>query len=125
MPWCCAGGHGRGFPDGVLMPLIAGGPLVTWWRKWLPARAWVVAVVLQAILLASGLLALETGEDDEDRVEALVSGFYIDAHKEAAERFVWEAGAVLAVMLSSAFMARKRAGLPLAAGGTCERQGSG
>ena len=41
---------------GVLMPLVAGGLLVAWWRKWLPGRAWVVAIALQAALLSRELV---------------------------------------------------------------------
>ncbi len=46
----------------VLMPLIAGGLLLAWWRSWLPHRGWFVAIGLQAILLGSGIVALRTGE---------------------------------------------------------------
>ncbi|HSQ67896.1 MAG TPA: hypothetical protein VLM85_32020, partial [Polyangiaceae bacterium] len=73
----------------VLMPLVAGGLLLAWWRKWLPGRGWTVAVGLQAILLGSGILALRTGEAQEDRVEPIVGEKAIDAHEEAAEAFVW------------------------------------
>jgi hypothetical protein len=58
---------------GVLMPLIAGGLALAWWRSWLPWRAWFVAVGLQVALLVSGVVALRTGEAEEDRVERIVS----------------------------------------------------
>jgi hypothetical protein len=45
----------------VLMPLIAAGLLLAWWRNWLPGRGWFLAIVLQAILLGSGVLALRSG----------------------------------------------------------------
>ena len=35
---------------GVLMPIIAGGLLLAWWRNWLPRRSWFLAIGLQAIL---------------------------------------------------------------------------
>lgn len=57
---------------GVLMPLFAGGMLLAWWRKWLPTRSWFLVVALQAILLGSGVLALQTGEAEEERVERVV-----------------------------------------------------
>lgn len=84
---------------GVLMPLVAGGLLLAWWRKWLPARSWVMAVALQAVLVGSGVLALRSGEVDEERVEHVVSERLIEAHEEAAEVFVGASAAVLAVML--------------------------
>jgi hypothetical protein len=100
---------------GVLMPLIAGGLALAWWRGWLPWRAWLVAVGLQAVLLASGVVALRTGEAEEDRVERIVSESLIEAHEEAAEVFVWGSGAVLAMMLAAAAFNQKRSGLPTAA----------
>jgi uncharacterized membrane protein len=83
---------------GVLMPLVAAGLLVAWWRGWLPRRAFAIAVALQAILFASGLVAMRSGESEEDRVEKAVPEAAIEAHEEAAEVFVWAGGGVLAVM---------------------------
>jgi hypothetical protein len=99
----------------VLMPLIAGGLVLAWWRGWLPWRGWLVAVGLQAVLLVSGLVALRTGEAEEERVERIVSESLIEAHEEAAEVFVWGSGAVLALMLAAAAFGQKRSGLPIAA----------
>lgn len=99
---------------GVLMPLLAGGLALAWWRGWLPWRAWLVAVAFQAVLLVSGVVALRTGEAEEDRVERIVSERLIEAHEEAAEVFVWGSGAVLAMMLAAAGLHQKRAGLPIA-----------
>lgn len=103
---------------GVLMPLVAAGLFVAWWRAWLPARAWVVAVVLQGVLVASGIVSLRTGEAAEERVEDVVAEQYIEQHEEAAQAFV-AAGAVAFVImgLGLAFASRS-AGLPLAAAGT-------
>lgn len=77
---------------GVLMPLIAGGLVFAWWRNWLPWRAWLVAVGLQIVLVASGVVALRSGEVEEERVERVVSESLIEAHEEAAEVFVWGSG---------------------------------
>ena len=103
---------------GVLMPLIAGGLLLAWWRKWLPRRGWFIAVALQAILLGSGVLALRTGEAEEHRVESVVAERFIEEHEEAAELFVWASGIVLAVMLLAAALGARRSGLPTAAAAT-------
>lgn len=100
---------------GVLMPLIAGGLALAWWRRWLPERSWVVAVALQAVLLVSGVMALRSGEAEEERVERIVSESLIEAHEEAAKVFVLSSGAVLAMMLAAAVFSQKRIGLPLAA----------
>lgn len=103
---------------GVLMPLVAGGLLLAWWRNWLPRRAWLVAIGLQTILLGSGVVALRTGEADEERVERVVAERFIEAHEEAAEVFVWASGGVLAVMLVAGALGSRRAGLPTAAAAT-------
>lgn len=102
----------------VLMPLIAAGVCVAWWRKWLPARSWWIVVGLQAVLLGSGLLALQSGEAEEDRVERIVPESAIEAHEEAAEVFVVASGVVLAGMLVVAAFASRRFALPLAAAAT-------
>lgn len=98
----------------VLMPLIAGGVLLAWWREWLPGRSWVLVVMLQAVLVGSGGLALQSGESDEDRVEDIVAESYIEAHEDAAKAFVIASGAVLAVMLVAMAAIRTSAGLPAA-----------
>jgi uncharacterized membrane protein len=103
---------------GVLMPLLAGGVLLAWWRQWLPARSWVLVAALQGILLASGIVALQTGESEEDRVERVVPEQAIEEHEEAAELFVWASGGVFAVMLLAGALGSRRSGLPTAAAAT-------
>lgn len=102
----------------VLMPLIAGGLLLAWWRNWLPRQGWFLAIALQAILISSGVLALRSGEAEEDRVERVVAERFIDEHEEAAKAFVWASGGVLAVMLLAAALGARRSGLPIAAAAT-------
>jgi uncharacterized membrane protein len=81
----------------VLMPPLA---LLAWLalrRDWLPHRAWLAVVLLQAALAGGGWLALETGEEEEERVERVVAERFIEEHEERAERFALAAGVVLAV----------------------------
>ncbi|UCF47484.1 MAG: hypothetical protein JSU89_09935 [Myxococcales bacterium] len=82
-----------------LMPLIAGGVLFAWWRGWFQRRVWVVVLVLQAALVGSGAVAMNTGEREEERVEEIVAEEHIEAHEEAAEAFVWASAAVLLLMM--------------------------
>ncbi len=103
---------------GVLMPFVAGGLLFAWWRKWLPARAWFLAIALQAILLGSGVLALRSGQAEEDRVERVVAERFIERHEEAAELFVWAGGGALVLMLVAGALGSRRSGLPTAAAAT-------
>jgi hypothetical protein len=82
------------------MPLVSAGLLAAWAGGFLPRRVWVIAALLQALLVGTGWLALETGENEEDRVERVVAEKLIDAHAEAAEAFVWGAGAILLLHLA-------------------------
>ena len=100
---------------GILMPLIAGGIAVAWWRKWLPPRAWILTIALQAVLVASGVAAMQSGEVDEDRVERVVPERFVEEHEEVAEVFVWASAACFALMLSALVTAGRAPGLPLAA----------
>jgi putative copper export protein len=81
------------------MPLVTGGVAFAWWRGWLDRRVWVIVLLLQAALAGSGLVAMNTGETEEERVEEIVPERYIESHEEAAEAFVWASAIVLALML--------------------------
>lgn len=82
----------------VLMPVIASGIALAWWRGWFDRRVWVIVFFLQGALVGSGLLAMNTGESEEDRVEEIVAEKHIEEHEEAAEIFVWASGIVLVLM---------------------------
>ena len=99
----------------VLMPFLSGAVAVSWWRRWIPARGWLLIVGLQAILLAGAITAARTGEVEEERVEGVVAEAAIEAHEEAAETFVWASGAALVLMLVTLAFLGGRAGRPLAA----------
>jgi len=98
----------------ALMPLIAGGILLAWWRKWLPSRSWALVVVLQAVMFGSAVFAMRTGEMEEERVESVVAERYIDAHEDAAKTFVGGSVAVLALMLVALATRRGKLALPTA-----------
>ncbi len=81
----------------ALLPLSA---LVALWAIHRGARsrhAWAVPVALAASLTGSAWLAIETGENDEERVEAVVAESAIHEHEEAAERFLLFAGVLTLV----------------------------
>ncbi len=98
----------------VLMPLVAGGLALAWWRGWLPARAWIIAALLQAVLVVSAVMSLRTGEADEEVVERVVAEQHIEEHEEAAQLFTAVSGAVLLAMVAAAALAKRAAGLPVA-----------
>lgn len=93
----------------VLMPLIAGGALFAIARGWLRPRAWSLVVAAQAMLFASGFLAMRSGEGDEEQVEDVVPHAALEAHEEAAEPFVWAGGIVLLLSVAPLVLRNARA----------------
>ena len=91
-----------------VIPLLALGLTLMMWRGWLPGRAWVLLVGLQALLLGGGLVAMNSGEREEERVERVTPEQLIEAHEEAAEQFVWAAGIVLAVAAAGLLLKSER-----------------
>ena len=72
----------------VLVPLLAILAILAIRWSFLPPCRWASVVLLQALLLGSAWFALETGEEEEDRVERVVAERHIERHEEAAERFL-------------------------------------
>jgi len=93
----------------VLMPLAAAAGAVAIRLGFVPARSWLGVVALQLALVLGGWMALETGEEQEDRVERVVAERYIETHEERAEQF--ETAAAIALLVLAAGM------LPGGAGG--------
>src|SRR5690606_866782 len=83
----------------VLMPLLTGGILLAVWRGWFAQRTWTIVFALQALLFATGLVAMRSGESDEDVAERVVAEAAIERHEAAAEGFVQAGGLVLALSL--------------------------
>lgn len=90
----------------VIPPLAIGFAWAVWTGRVRP-RAWIVIAGLQAILLGAGLFAMNTGEREEDRVEATVPDGALHRHEEYAEQFVWAAGITL-VFAGLVLVARHR-----------------
>ncbi len=78
-----------------VIPALAAGFAWAVWRGGLRRRAWLSIVALQAVLLSAGLVAMNTGEREEDRVKRAVPRAAIHQHEEYAEQFVWAAGITL------------------------------
>jgi uncharacterized membrane protein len=98
----------------VLMPFISGAVALAWRLNWLRPRTWVLVVALQAVLVGSSVVAVQTGEAEEDRVEHVAPEEAIEEHEEIAEAFSVATGAVLGVMLLALLAARTKVGLPIA-----------
>jgi hypothetical protein len=98
----------------LLVPVVLA--LLTWfaWRGRATRIAWAGALALQALVVGGGLLALQTGEAEEERVEDVVAESAIEEHEERASLFVWAAAGVL--VLAGAAFAFPRAAKWLGAG---------
>ncbi len=79
----------------VLVPLFAVLGLWLGRRVMKPHVAWAFPVGMLALLLASGIAADKTGEQQEDRVEKVVPHAAFEKHEEAAELFLVVTGGVL------------------------------
>lgn len=80
----------------VLVPMLAAFALLVWWRGWPSGRrAWGLVAALQALLVLGALVALRTGQAEEERVEAAVAESVLEGHEEAAEIFLGVATGVL------------------------------
>jgi len=93
----------------VLVPALALLVAATIRLKIVPPHTWLGVVLLQVLLVGSGWAALETGEEQEERVEEVVAERHIEEHEELAERFQL-AGVVALVVVAAGL-------LPGAAGG--------
>ena len=88
----------------VIPALAAGFAWALWRGRVRPRGAWVAIIALQALLLGGGLVAINTGEREEERVERIVPDAAIERHEEYAEQFVWAVGLTLvAAVLVLAF----------------------
>ena len=80
----------------LVLPLLAIGFSWAVWKGSIPPRAWPAIVVLKAVLLGAGLVALRTGQHEEGRVESVVPKTALERHEARAEQFLWIAGLTLA-----------------------------
>lgn len=72
----------------VLLPIFAVGALIAIHRGVPALKAWAIPVALAAALAGSAWLAVETGENEEDRVEAVVEEAPLHDHEEAGEQLL-------------------------------------
>lgn len=100
----------------IFMPLIAIGFAWARWTGRLRPRAWLTVVAFQALLLGSGLVAMRTGEGEEERVESVVRESALHAHEELADQFVWAAGLTL-VLTGLVLVVRRPAAVRLVVSG--------
>lgn len=85
----------------LVIPIAASAIAWALWRDKLPRQTWVAVILLQAIVVGAAVLALRTGEQEEERVEDRVAEATIESHEELAQAFTWTAGAVLALAVAA------------------------
>lgn len=71
----------------LMVPLFAIGAVIAIARGAKPLASWGITTALMATLALSSYVALETGEDQEDKVEAIVPEAAFERHEESAEQF--------------------------------------
>ncbi len=80
-----------------ILPALALGFAWAAWKNPLKRRAWILIVILQAVLLGAGFVAMNTGEREGERIERAVPKAAIERHEELAEQFLWMTGITLVV----------------------------
>lgn len=83
----------------VILPLFAVGALWFIKRGSKPRAAWSLFVAMSLALVASAWVSLQTGEQQEERVEEVVSEASIHQHEEAADLFLAVSAGVFVVAL--------------------------
>lgn len=94
----------------LVMPVLLSGLLWSIVARRLSVRAWLVGLLLQGVVLGAAVIALRTGEQDEERVEARAGEALLEAHERAAQAFTLVAGgAFLAAVVAFGLRKRPRA----------------
>lgn len=89
-----------------VIPMLAAGFAWALWKEQIRRRSWLAVIALQAVLLAAGLVAMNTGEREEGRVERIVPEAALEQHEEYAEQFLWATGVTL--VLAGLVLASRR-----------------
>jgi len=77
-------------------------------KQWFNKGVWVLIVGLQLICMASGILSIETGEDEEATVQKVLAGELIAKHEDMAKAFTVCAGITFASALIGFIFIRKK-----------------
>ena len=82
----------------VIIPLVAVAALWAIRSGARPVRAWGVTTAVAAALALSAWIAVETGEDQEEKVEDVVGETRLKAHAEAGQTLLFTSAGLLAVI---------------------------
>jgi uncharacterized membrane protein len=92
----------------VVMPLLLGAMLWAIATGRLPAKAWILVLVLQGVLVGAAAMALWTGGQDEERVEARAGEAAVESHERSAQAFTVAAGATLIAAAGALILRHRR-----------------
>lgn len=84
---------------GSLLPFLA---ILLWWaiRKWLwTPKVWALVSAMALVYCLFAVTAVLLGEEDEEKVEKVISEKVIEEHEEAGEVIPWIAGTLFLVSL--------------------------
>jgi uncharacterized membrane protein len=81
----------------VVLPLFALALAVAIARGRMPTRSWAFVAALHLLLVGGAWAALETGEEEEERVEDVVPKDAVHEHQDRAELFLWFSVGALAL----------------------------
>lgn len=98
----------------IILPLLNLSLLLSWWKRWLPRRVWIISACLHALMTFTAFVAMQTGETDEHTAERVVSEHKIHEHEEAAELFLWVSVIALLLALVAAIADQEKLGLKYA-----------
>ena len=101
----------------VLLPISAAWALWAIRKGTTPRRAWSVPTAMAAALALSALVAVKTGEAQDERVERVVAEQPLEAHEEAAETFLALSGG-LALIVAAGLLRGRAGGIARVLGGT-------
>lgn len=82
----------------ILLPVVAAATLWAIAKGARPMRAWSLSIAVAAALTVSAWVAVETGEDQEERVENVVGESRLSTHADAGRALLFASVGVLAVL---------------------------
>lgn len=85
----------------IVMPILALLATVAIRRNWFNRKLWFLVTLAQLVVLGAGLAALQTGENEEDKIEQYVTESQIHHHEEKGEAFLWAAGLTLVASIAA------------------------
>jgi hypothetical protein len=103
-------------PIGLAVAIAVAAPavLIMWTRGILPRRAWWLAALLQTVLVAGAVAAVQTGELAERTARRSVGSELVDQHEDMGTAFSVLAGGGLLLFLGAAVLSDEKRARQLA-----------